>query len=145
MDGEILKDEILSAEPSALEGFPTSGLTTSDTQAALAPVNTLNAQINQMVGTIEARDEAITEFNRQRGEAALAGEALTAANMQVSQQLAAYQEDVTRLGADVATQKGTIIALQAQIEAMRATAMPRPSKRRRSNRYAKFIANRLPT
>lgn len=123
MDGEILKDEILSAEPLALEGFPTSGLMTSATQAALASVNTLNAQIEQMSDTIEAQDAAITEANRQRDEAASAGAALTAANMQLSQQIAASQEDITRLNSEVATHKGTISALQAQIAAQSSSSL----------------------
>ncbi len=122
MDGEILKDEILSAEPLALEGFPTSGLMTSATQAALASVNTLNAQIDQMADTIEGKDAEITEANRQRDVAASAGATLTAANAQLSQQLATYQDDVTRLNSEVATQKGTIMALQAQIAAMQSSA-----------------------
>lgn len=54
IDGERLKDEVLPAEPLALEGFPTSAIMTQATQAALVRINELEAQLAQASADLDA-------------------------------------------------------------------------------------------
>lgn len=54
LDGERLKDEVLPAEPLALEGFPTSAIMTGTLQEALVRIQQLQDQIADLAGELEA-------------------------------------------------------------------------------------------
>ncbi|TSD86029.1 hypothetical protein FFK22_024740 [Mycobacterium sp. KBS0706] len=53
LDGERLKDEVLPAEPLALEGFPTSAIMTGALQEALVRIQQLQDQIEAMAAELD--------------------------------------------------------------------------------------------
>lgn len=74
VNGEVLKDEILLAEPLGLIDFPTSEIMTETTAAALAQVNVLSSSLSTAEAAVAARDVQVAEMARviSRLESALA-------------------------------------------------------------------------
>lgn len=54
LDGERLKDEVLPAEPLALEGFPTSAIMTGALQQALVRIQQLQDQLEAAAAELDA-------------------------------------------------------------------------------------------
>ncbi|KQY31811.1 hypothetical protein [Rhizobium sp. Root483D2] len=122
LDGEVLKDEILPAAPLQLEGFPTSAIMTTATQAALSQVTALNAQVETLQGELEAALAAIEAAHRGRDQAL---EAKSAAEMQVvtlqtnldqkTIQMHEAQATVSALQEEATTRLAQISALTEQL------------------------------
>lgn len=54
LDGERLKDEVLPAEPLALDGFPTSAIMSDTLRDALIRIQQLQDQLADVAGELEA-------------------------------------------------------------------------------------------
>ncbi|MDQ0454726.1 hypothetical protein [Rhizobium paknamense] len=62
LDDEVLKDEILAAQPLDLEGFPTSAIMTDATRDALAKVSSQEAQIAALTEQLATANATIQEL-----------------------------------------------------------------------------------
>ncbi|AVA22468.1 hypothetical protein [Rhizobium sp. NXC24] len=64
LDGEIIKDDILPAQPIDLAGFPTSAIMTDATRDALANAATQQKQIEELKAQLETANAAIAELQQ---------------------------------------------------------------------------------
>lgn len=53
IDGDVLKEEVLAAEPIDVDGFPTSTLMTNTTRDALATVGRLSSERDALLDEVE--------------------------------------------------------------------------------------------
>lgn len=65
IDGERLKDDLLPAEPLALDGFPTSDIMNQATQSALVRIADLEGQLAEVHGQLGAANEALAAASAQ--------------------------------------------------------------------------------
>ncbi|KQY20796.1 hypothetical protein [Rhizobium sp. Root483D2] len=107
LDGEVLKDEILPAAPLQMEGFPTSAIMTTATQAALSQVTALNAQVETLQGDLEAALAAIEAAHQGRDQAL---EAKSAAEMQAT----ILQTNLDQKTTQLQEAQATVSALQEE-------------------------------
>jgi len=66
LDGEILKDEIQSAEPIDVEGFPTSQLMADATRDALAKVTAQAAEIAALSDQLIASNATVQQLRSEK-------------------------------------------------------------------------------
>lgn len=103
MDGEVLKDEIGTAEPIDLAGFPTNDIMTDTTRDALAEVATLTARIDELV---EQVNSAADTLEKARGHTAL----LVAENETLIANETALQAEIAALHGQLNEARGGVIA-----------------------------------
>ncbi|KQY20216.1 hypothetical protein [Rhizobium sp. Root483D2] len=113
MDGEVLKDEILTAAPLQLEGFPTSAIMTTATQAALVQAAALNSQIETLTA-------AVTSWEADAQSAHTAKDAAVAAKNTAEQQVGQMEWQVSQTTAALATANSRIATLEAILAAAEA-------------------------
>jgi len=121
LDGEVIKDDILPAQPIDLAGFPTSGIMADTCRDALATVATQAAQIAALNGQLETAnanlatvsddaDKLRTELTNVQAEAVTNQNTLNGQLITLSDQLALANQTIEQ-------QAETIKQLQAALAA----------------------------
>jgi len=125
LDGEIIKDDVLPAQPIDLDGFPTSEIMEDTCRDALATVATQTAQITTLNAQLQTAntnlatvsndvDQLRTELTNVQATAAANANALTG-------QIFALGDELASANATIAQQAETIKQLQAALSAAQPT------------------------
>lgn len=121
LDGEIIKDDVLPAQPIDLAGFPTSAIMEDTCRDALATVATQTAQIATLNGQLETANANLAtvsnDVDKLRTELTDVQAAAAANANTLNGQIFALGDQLELANATVAQQAETIKQLQAALSA----------------------------
>ncbi|SER57399.1 hypothetical protein [Rhizobium sp. NFR03] len=95
LDGEVIKDEVGSAEPIDVAGFPTSSIMSDTTRDALAEIAALNARVDELAEQVNAAADTLETANKHAELLAQENEALIAEVESLQAEIAAMQSSAS--------------------------------------------------
>lgn len=132
LDGEIIKDDILPAQPIDLAGFPTSDIMSDACRDVLAKVASQDAQITTLTSQLDATTANLTKA--QGDLATVSADAdqlrteLTNAQAEAATNETALQGQILSLGDQLATANATIEQQAETIRQLQAAAAAQPAE-----------------